>query len=98
MSNDSQIGKYVVVATTSRPWSIVAGTMISRTGGTVRLKDARMIVYYGVGTRGLLGIAARGPVDGRVASAVEEAVVRKVEHVLLCSDTARKAIEAEPWV
>ena len=90
-------GDYVIVATGKRPWSIVAGTMVSRCGGTVRLSGARMIVYYASSARGLYGLARRGPGAGRVSDAVDECIVRDVEHVIAASAEARAAIEAEPW-
>lgn len=90
--------RYVLVTTTSRPWTIVAGTLASEDGDRVTLKDARMIVYFSEDVHALLGCAVRGPgCAARVSPRVDEITIRNVEAVIAVSDVARTAIEDEPW-
>ena len=90
--------QYVVVATKTRRWSVLAGELVSRDGDTVTLRNARMIVYFSADARSVVGCAATGPGHGaRVSPAVDEAVVSGCELVLVCTPAAREAIEAEPW-
>lgn len=89
--------RYVVVATASRHWSVVAGWLVSEDGNEVELRDARMIVFWPTATKGLYGLAERGPVGGRVSPAAKRARVKNVEHVIDCTDEARKVFEAGPW-
>jgi hypothetical protein len=92
--------RYIVVATQTRPWSIVAGELIAhdRKGQSVTLRNARMIVYYSEDAHGLYGICARGPGEhARVSPPVDEADVSGYEQILTASADARRAIEAEPW-
>lgn len=94
-----QPGDYVLLSTTTRPWTIVAGTLVEeRHDGVVTLREARMIVYYAVDAKGLLGVAVRGPGTGaRVTAAVDLWVGRAIEQILSVTPAARAAIEAEPW-
>jgi hypothetical protein len=89
---------YILIATSSRPWTIIAGTLAAQEGDVYTLRDARMIVYFSADARGLLGVAANGPGSGaRVSPRVDSVTVRGVESHVPCSDAARAAIEAEPW-
>lgn len=91
-------GRYVIVATSSRPWTVVAGYVESEDGDTVILRAARMIVYYGAATRALYGLAKHGPKGGaRITPAVSRVRVHRVESVLAATAEARAAIEAAPW-
>lgn len=92
------VGRYVIVATQCRPWSIVAGTVLRHDGASIVLGDARMIAYYSADAHALLGCAVSGPGDrARVSPRVDEWHGHAVEQVMPCSDVARAAIEAEPW-
>jgi hypothetical protein len=90
--------RYVLVATASRPWTIAAGYLESEDGGTVVLRDARMIVYYSIESRALFGVATHGMCgQGRVTAAVSRARLRNVEVMLDVTPEAQASIEAEPW-
>ncbi len=94
------IGTYVVVATSSRPWSVAAGYYAGEDKqGRVYLDNARQIIYWSSPSHGLLGVAARGIVDGdgRVSPAVRHMRVKNEESVIAATDLARTSIEAEPW-
>ena len=91
--------RYVVIATQSRPWSIVAGTLESETAASVRLTGARMIAYYSSDARTLFGVAAKGPGSGaRVSPRVDAVTISpRPEHMIDATPESRNAIEAEPW-
>lgn len=91
--------RHVLVATSSRPWTVLAGTLESDDGaGRYVLRDARMIVYWSSDAHGLLGVAAGGPgTDARVSPRVDRVCVRGVEIDADLSAIALRAIEAEPW-
>ncbi len=96
------IGKYVVFTTQTRPWAVVGGVLESVRAECgrriVTVTDARMIVWYAVGTRSVLGLASHGPAAGsRVSPACEAAEYDAIEGIHLATAKARKAIEAEPW-
>jgi hypothetical protein len=89
--------RFVIVATKSRPWSVVAGTVESEDGDTIVLTDARMILYWVKDVHGLYGLATRGTPAGSRVSPPVCARVSGVEHVIDATPEARAAIEAEPW-
>lgn len=92
--------KTVVLATSARPWTIVHGVVSKRTATEITLTDARMCVYYGVDTRGALGLASRGPQSGsRVSGAVKSITIpmSAVEWIASASPEADAAWRAEPW-
>lgn len=92
--------RYVIVATQTRRWSVLAGELKSWDAerGIAVLRNARMIVFFSTGARSIVGVAKGGPGDGaRVSPAIDEAAIRVVELLLDCSPEARAAIEAEPW-
>ena len=64
----------------------------------ITLSEARMAVYYSAETRGILGLAKRGPQPGsRITSAVEQICLRGITAVMVASEDAVKAWESEPW-
>ncbi len=97
------IGTKVILATSSRPWSVVYGTLEETytLGDDVYyvLKDARMLAYWDASSKTLLGIASNGiSSSGRVSDAASKVRVRNVE--LIIGDLSQKAItsiEAAPW-
>jgi len=89
---------FVLIATRSRPWTLIAGTVAAKNGDTYTLGDARMIVYFSADAHGLLGVVAGGPGrDARVSPRVDSVTVCGVELDATCTAAARAAIEAEPW-
>jgi hypothetical protein len=92
--------RYVVIATQTRPWSIVAGELVSHRPAerSATLANARMIVWYSADAHSLLGVAAHGPgKTSRVSPSVEHIDVEGYELLADASAEARAAIEAEPW-
>ena len=67
-------------------------------GPVVTLERARMCVYWPDVVHGVLGLAAVGPLRGsRVTSAVPSLLLRDVTAIMVCSEAAAAAWEAEPW-
>ena len=65
---------------------------------TVRIKRARMCVYWSADVRGVLGLAATGPTKGcRITAAVPAITVRDVTSVMEASEDAAKAWETVVW-
>ena len=90
--------RWVVVATSSRPWSVVFGRVEEESADRVVLLDARMAVYWSRETRSLFGCAVSGPQAGaRVSPRAPRAVVCGAELVLDATAAACAAWEAEPW-
>lgn len=98
MSNKRDIvaGAYVVVTTARR--GVFGGVLKSRDGDEVTLTDARVCVHWSSQTRGFIGLAATGPLDGsRVSAAAPQMVVCAVTSIVECTDDARARWEAGPW-
>jgi hypothetical protein len=91
--------RYVVIATSSRPWSVVCGRLVAEyDGGSVDMEDVRMAVYWPTDTRAVFGLASSGPPPGsRITPALPEATVRGVELMLAATDAAVAAWKGEPW-
>lgn len=69
-----------------------------REATTVTLEKAQMAVYWPPEQRGVLGLAANGPVDGsRITPAVPEITLQDVTSLTVCSEEAAKAWEKAPW-
>ena len=98
MAKNKSEERFVIVATCSRRWSIVAGVYVGEKNGEIELRDVRMIAYFSTDAHTIVGAAANGPgKDALVSPRIDRARVRNVELVLDCTEKARKAIEAEPW-
>lgn len=87
-----------VVVTTAHRGVFVGYTNDAPNAETITLTKARMVVYFGTNTRGVLGVAAQGVSDdSRVSPAVTKLVLRNVTAVMDATDHARAAWEREPW-
>lgn len=97
MPKKAQAQRFVIVATKSRPWSVIAGVLESENGDTVILTDARMILYWVEEVHGLLGLATNGTPQGCRVSPPARVKVSGVEHMIDVTAKARNSIEREPW-
>ena len=89
-------GQYVVVTTAHR--GVFGGKFVSRDGDEVTLTDARVCVHWSSQTRGFIGLAATGPLDGsRVSTAAPQMIICAVTSIVVCSDEARARWEGAPW-
>jgi hypothetical protein len=90
------IERFVMVTTDSR--GVFAGVLVEQTKTTVRLKDARMCVYWSSYVRGVIGLTAQGPsASCRITPAAPMAHLKGVTGVFDCTQEARAKWEAEPW-
>ena len=65
---------------------------------TIRIKRARMCVYWSADVKSVLGLAAGGPTKGcRIGPAVPSLTLRKVTAVMEVSPEGAKAWESAPW-
>ena len=90
--------KKVVVTTKHR--GVFFGTTIAPQADPLKLKDARMAVYWSRDVKGVPGLAANGPTEGcRISPAAPLLAIpkRDVTSVMHCSDEAVAAWESEPW-
>ncbi len=86
----------VVVTTKYR--GVFFGTLESKDGTEVCLTDARNCVHWSSKTKGFVGLAATGPLEGsRVGPAAPKIELVDVTAVLWCSDAAVKRWEEGPW-
>lgn len=65
---------------------------------TMRVTNVQMCVYWSADVRGVLGLAATGPVKGcRVTKPAPAGTIRGVTLVAECSPEAVKAWKSTPW-
>ena len=70
--------------------------LIDATRGT--LQRARMVTYWSAETRGVLGLAAKGPQNGsKIGPQVPEITVESITAVVVCSPEAVTAWESGLW-
>ena len=62
------------------------------------LNNCRMCVYWSAAERGVLGLAAVGPLDGcRISNAVDSVTLWQITGIFAASDKAVKRWEDAPW-
>lgn len=65
---------------------------------TLRATDVQMCIYWSANVRGVLGLAATGPLDGcRVSRPVPAGTIRGITLIAECSPEAVAAWKAMPW-
>ena len=65
---------------------------------TIRLINARMVVYWSANVKGVLGLASTGPLNGcKVGPIVPAIMLRDVTSVMECSEQAARAWESASW-
>lgn len=90
-------GKPKVVVTTKHR-GVFFGELESKEGTEVTLKDARVCVLWSRETKGFVGLAATGPLNGsRVSPAAPKMEIVDVTAVLHCSLEAVEKWESTPW-
>jgi len=87
-----------VVVTTAHRGIFVGQTDAAPTAETCVLENARMVVFYSASTRGVVGLAQRGPQEGsRISPAASKIGLRNVTAIMDATDNAAAAWEQEPW-
>lgn len=70
----------------------------SKLPDSIELTNARMCVYWGANTRGVLGLASIGPQEGcKITLAVPKITAWKVTAILDCTPEATEKWEQAPW-
>lgn len=85
-----KIERPVIVCTEHR--GVFFGYAADTSGDTIKLKRARMAIYFGT-TRGVLELAETGPTAKSRISARADLEVRKITAVMEVTDDATKAWE-----
>ncbi len=68
------------------------------TAKVIKLDQARMCVYWPQGNRGVVGLAATGPISGsKISPAAPEMILQDVTSVMAVTEEAVKAWESAPW-
>lgn len=89
--------KQALVVTTAHR-GVFFGYGVPGADETIRLEQVRMCVYWSAETKGVLGLAAKGPAKGsRVGPAVPVMHLRSVTSVMEASPAAVEAWEKAPW-
>jgi len=87
-----------VVVTTDRCGVFFGTAATDLEDGKIALTDARVCVFWSQATRGFIGLAATGPLDGsRVSAAAPRLTLIGVTAVVHCTPEAVERWESGPW-
>lgn len=88
--------KPLVVTTAHR--GVFFGYGKPTTNKTIRLRDAQMCVYWPTQTKGVVGLASKGPPHGsRIGPPAPFITLQDVTAIMEASEEAAKAWQAQPW-
>lgn len=87
--------KAVLVTTAHR--GVFFGYATETGGQTMKLRRARNILYWPSETKGFLGLASVGPLQGSRVGPAADIELRDITCVAECTEQAVKAWEAAPW-
>lgn len=85
----------VVVTTAHR--GVFFGYATETSGETIKLRAARLCVYWTQDLRGFMGLAAKGPSKGCRIGPPANIELRAITSVVECTPEAAKAWESGPW-
>lgn len=86
-----------VVVTTAHRGVFVGYTTDPSDAAIVRLERGRMVLYWPESTRGVVGLAAKGPGAGSRVSPPATISIRNITSVIEATEEAAKAWEEGPW-
>lgn len=89
-------GERAVLVTTAHR-GVFFGYATKTDGATIKLRAARNCIYWPVGNKGFLGLAATGPIDGARVGPAADIELRDITCVAECSEPATEAWEKAPW-
>ena len=93
----SKKSKVPVVVTTSHR-GVFFGYAKPSDAPTIRIENARMIVYWSSDVRSVVGLASTGPTNGcRVGPKAPAITLRDVTAVIECTEQAAKLFEEGKW-
>lgn len=85
----------VVVTTEHR--GVFFGYASETSGETIKLRAARLCIYWSADLRGFMGLASHGPNSSCKVGPPADIELRKITAVLEVSDAAVKNWEKAPW-
>lgn len=85
----------VLVTTEHR--AVVFGYATDTTGDSIHLKRARNVLYWSRESKGFMGLAAHGPMQGSRVGPAADIDLRKVTSVVEVTEEARARFEAGCW-
>lgn len=85
----------VVVTTAHR--GVFFGYASDTSGETIKLRAARLCIYWSADLRGFMGLASHGPNSSCKVGPAADIELRSITAVLEASETAVKNWEKAPW-
>lgn len=95
ISKTSTAERYVLVTTAHR--GVFAGFATKTDGKTVKLRAARLCLYWSADVKGFMGLAAAGPSKSCRVGPPADIELRSITAIAEVTDAARAAWEAAPW-
>ena len=95
MSKKSAKERYVLVTTAHR--GVFAGYATDVSGDVVKLRAARLCVYWSSDIRGFMGLAAVGPSNSCRIGPPADIELRAITSVVTVTPDAQAKWEAAPW-
>ncbi len=90
--------RYVVVTTDSTRRGVFFGELVKQQNDVVILENAKMAVYWSANVKGVLGLAATGPLPGcRITPAVQKLEINGITAIMDCSPDAVESWHKEWW-
>jgi hypothetical protein len=87
---------FCVVCTEKR--GVFAGMVEDQSADPMTITEAQMCVYWDADTRGVVGLAAKGPTSGcRITDVAPSITVNGITAVMVTSEDAKKAWRSCPW-
>ena len=86
-----------VLVTTAHRGVFFGYAVGSTSGTTIKLKQARCCIYWPRETKGFLGLANTGPLEGARVGPPANIELRDITCVAECTPEAVAAWEAAPW-
>jgi len=92
----SKLKERCVLVTTAHR-GVFCGYASETSGETIKLRDARLCVYWSADVRGFMGLAATGPTRGCRIGPPAEIELRNITAVLEVTPEAEAKWKAQPW-
>ncbi len=87
--------RYVVVTTEHR--GVFAGYASDTDGDQIKLRDARLCLYWSTDVKGFMGLAGAGPTKRCRIGPPADITLRNITSVIECTPEATAAWEEAPW-
>lgn len=96
MAKKTVPGERAVIVTTEHR-GVFFGFASDTDGDHIKLRAARLCLYWSVDVKGFMGLAGAGPTKECRIGPPANITLRKITSVLECTPEAVKAWEAAPW-